>query len=228
MPDWLTWLYDRAKALIIFAAAIMLVEAYQWPLLFAASASKQSLWRRDWFLLLTLGLTAIAVILLLRFVYRRQLKQHNPLNIHRQPMTSTRFFFMFFMYILVLAVNVLVSRFGTPGNQQSLNQISSIWPYTLAIMAAVFAPFIEEFVFRGLFMNLFWNKDNSLNNVLAVVTSGLAFGWLHEPRISVFLLVYASMGMALAAAYRYNRDLRYSIGLHMTINLIPAIAMLLR
>ncbi|WP_155287570.1 CPBP family intramembrane glutamic endopeptidase [Lacticaseibacillus zhaodongensis] len=171
---------------------------------------------------------AVVQITLLYSLYRHQLRKRNPLRIGRKPFHLEELFFLVAMYGLVLLANYAVARFGTPQNQSDVLAEMKILPWTLFFMAGVLAPFIEELIFRGVFMNLFWQKDNRLNNVAAVVCSGLLFGAMHEPHLSVFLLLYSSLGMVLAYTYRRQRDLRYNIGLHMFINFLPAVAGLLR
>lgn len=170
---------------------------------------------------ITVALALIQIAALL-WLYRRQLRKDNPLDIRRRPLRLEAVFFIMTMYALVLAMNAMTLRFGTPQNQEAVLSSMKIMPWTLFLMAGFLGPVIEELIFRGIFMNLFWKKDTPLNGILAIATSGIVFGLLHEPHLSVFLVLYASLGMVLAFTYRYNRDLRYSLALHMIINLPAA------
>lgn len=180
-----------------------------------------------WITLATVIFAAVEIGFLV-WLYRRQLQKRNPLHFGRRKFRLESLFFLFLMYVLVLAVNLVVARFGTPNNQQGILDEMKILPVTLFFLAGVLAPFIEELTFRGIFMNLFWAKDNRFNEWAAIITSGLVFGLMHEPHLSVFLLLYSSLGWILAYTYRYHRDLRYSIGLHVMINFPSALAALLQ
>jgi membrane protease YdiL (CAAX protease family) len=176
---------------------------------------------------ITVALAAIQIAALL-WLYRRQLRKANPLGIRKRPLRLESVFFIFTMYAIVLAMNVLTQRFGTPQNQTEVIDSMKIMPWTLFLLAGFLGPVIEELIFRGIFMNLFWKKDTPANGMLAIVCSSLVFGLMHEPHLSVFLVLYTSLGMVLAFTYRYHRDLRYSLALHMLINLPSALAILIQ
>lgn len=171
---------------------------------------------------ITVALALIQIGLLL-WLYRRQLRKDNPLGIRKRPFRLESLFFIFTMYAIVLATNVLTQKFGTPQNQETVIRSMRIMPLTLFLMAGILGPIIEELVFRGIFMNLFWKRDTTQNGMWAIICSSLIFGLMHEPHLSVFLVLYTSLGMVLAFTYRYHRDLRYSLAVHMLINLPSAL-----
>ncbi len=233
------YFWNRGRALIVFVVCVATLYFYQLPMLIASIVAKRQyptshvrvlamLKREDLLIAAATVLFALIQIGLLYWLYRHQLKQKNPLQIQRRPFRLESLFFMILMYALVLAVNVLVSGFGTATNQEEVLSAMKMLPVTLFLLAGVLAPFIEELIFRGVFMNLFWAKDNPLNQTLGILTSGLVFGLMHEPHLSVFLLLYSSLGWILAYTYRYHRDLRYSIGLHMVINFPSALFAMLQ
>lgn len=235
------WLLNRLGAMLLFALCAGGVYFYQLGILFAPkwlqrgqatpmtkSALEAAMHAFDPQLaLITAGL-AIVQIGVLYALYRWQLRRRNPLNIHRRPFRLESLFFLIAMYALVLGVNLIFAGQGTPENQQAVLHEMSILPVTLFIMAGIAGPIIEEFTFRGVFMNLFWMRDTPFSNIAAVVSSGVIFGLLHEPHLSPFLLLYSSLGIILAFTYRYHRDLRYSLILHIGINFLPALAGLFR
>ncbi|WDF82676.1 CPBP family intramembrane metalloprotease [Lacticaseibacillus pabuli] len=235
------YLKNRIGAIFIFALAAGSIYFYQLGIVFLpqllkmqaggtlprAALEAQMRHYDVWLAGITLILAAIQISCLY-WLYRTQLKRRNPLHIGRRKFRLESVFFIVLMYGLVLAANAAVLRFGTPHNQQEVVSEMTILPVTLFFLAAICGPIIEELIFRGVFMNLFWQKDNTLNFWGAVITSGLVFGLLHEPHLTPFLLLYSSLGAILAITYRYHRDLRYSIGLHMLINFFPAVAGLVR
>lgn len=82
------------------------------------------------------------------------------------------------------------------------------------------APILEELIFRKIFMNLFFKKNNFVNHTLSITFSGLIFAFLHETSLSLFLIFYASPGILLAFVYRYFRDIRLPICIHILNNCI--------
>ncbi|WP_407639562.1 CPBP family intramembrane glutamic endopeptidase [Anaerosphaera aminiphila] len=50
------------------------------------------------------------------------------------------------------------------------------------------APIFEELIFRVIFFNYFFNKNDKLYNILAIVVSSIIFGLMHGRNI-IFLLV---------------------------------------
>ncbi|WP_179393827.1 CPBP family intramembrane glutamic endopeptidase [Lacticaseibacillus absianus] len=210
----------------LFALLTMAVYLYQVPMLVLIRLLHLTPKTGAAYDLLLAGATLVAGTLTaagLWWIYRRRLRRADPLGIRRTPLDASGVFFVLSMYVLVLVLNVALSRFGTPQNQQEVLLLQRAWPWTVLVMAGLVAPVVEELVFRGLFMTLFWRRDTPAANALAVLTSGLCFGLLHEPHISVYLLTYAGMGVLLAYTYRRQRDLRYSIALHMIINFLPAL-----
>ncbi|MDO5037702.1 MAG: CPBP family intramembrane metalloprotease [Tissierellia bacterium] len=85
------------------------------------------------------------------------------------------------------------------------------------------APIFEELIYRRILFALFFPGDRWRDHILSVVFSGLVFGLIHEPALSWNLVFYMVPGMVFAAAYRYSKDLRLPIALHMLNNFIATI-----
>lgn len=96
----------------------------------------------------------------------------------------------------------------------------------LFIHIVIFGPLLEELVFRKVFMDLFFIKDNAYNNFFAVFLSGLIFGLMHENTLSLHLVFYSIPGIILAFIYRYSKDLRYPIVVHILNNLFSILNMI--
>ncbi|WP_262316571.1 CPBP family intramembrane glutamic endopeptidase [Lacticaseibacillus parakribbianus] len=217
----LNWLGRTAA----FAGIVVLMFTYQLPmdLTIRLNHWTAAAGGHDALLALTIAGPGVLVGAILWWLYRRQLRRKNPLGIGRTPLTIKGGLFVAAMYGCVLFLNVLVAQFGIPQNQETVLTMQKAWPLTLFLMAALIAPALEELTFRGLFMSLFWRRDNPANTIGAIATSGLVFGLAHEPRLSIFLVLYAGMGVILAYVYRRKRDLRYSLALHMIINFLPSL-----
>ena len=90
----------------------------------------------------------------------------------------------------------------------------------LLLQAVVFAPIIEETMFRGLLFTALrdlWGKG------AAILVSGFVFAAVH-PGLPGALLPLWTLGIALAMVYSWRRSLVVCIVLHMTFNAVTFIA----
>lgn len=174
-------------------------------------------------------ITTVLMLVLFIQMYTAQLKTHNLAHFGRTKPTKRITIFMgivVIVWILFIALQIYLNqRNALPqsANQQTVVEFSKAMPVWMALDAIVFAPIIEEILFRGFFFNWFFNSSDKRIQLLGVFFSGAVFGAVHD--ISSFLgwLVYAVMGWLLALTYAYTKDIRYNIGLHMFNNLISLI-----
>lgn len=88
------------------------------------------------------------------------------------------------------------------------------------VLATIISPMIEEFIFRGYLMNVFF-KENKFH--LDVLLSGLlfaAFHLIHQYRDPVTFALYFCSGFFFAAVYKKTKDIRLSIFLHAFSNFL--------
>lgn len=177
-----------------------------------------------------LGLSLVVIagsLALLGWRYGKQLEANNPRNIGKKKPTSKRIAQLLWIFILMTAIQVLwqwlISKhiLTIPSNQQAVNTAQMKNPVWNIFFAGFLAPIFEELIFRGIFMNYFFNKDNRLNNILAVLVSGCIFGFAHEMSFDFTWIMYSALGCCLSFTYMHFRDIRYSVALHMMNNLIP-------
>lgn len=88
----------------------------------------------------------------------------------------------------------------------------------LKVLILVFAaPFLEEFVFRKQLID----RCSQYGEKTAIMFSGLTFGLFHQ---NLYQLFYAfGIGLVFAYVYSKTRRLRYSVSLHMIINLLGSV-----
>ena len=118
--------------------------------------------------------------------------------------------------------NIIITMFTsieTSSNQEAI--ISTLYkaPIYTCIMSIIFAPILEELVFRLSFRKIF----NS--NILFIVTSGLFFGFMHvsSPNsIAEFLYIipYSIPGVIFAYTLTKSKNIYVPIGLHFIHNTI--------
>lgn len=160
--------------------------------------------------------------------YQKQLLVYNPRAIGQKKVVG-KWKYVLLGVLAMFAANIVLANFlpETTENQAGINQSFLVNPITLTVYGVILAPIIEELLFRGIFMNYFWNKDTARAKVLAVLTSALLFGLMHEPRISMALLLYMTLGIVLASVYQKTEDLRCSMLVHMLYNGLGFVGMFL-
>lgn len=125
------------------------------------------------------------------------------------------------MWIGSLVGNVftsIINNFsGNDSGGMALAEIVQMNPYLNLIFIGLLAPALEELVFRKMLIDRLYRYGEGI----AVVTSGLMFGLFHGNFTQFF---YATMlGMLFAYVYCKTGKLRYSIILHMVINVMGAV-----
>lgn len=170
-----------------------------------------------------------AALSLIAWRYGKQLDADNPRRFGKSKLTLQKIAQFVLIFVLMVAFQMLWSYLiskhilVTPDNQKAVEADQLRLPVWNAIFSVILAPIFEELIFRGIFMNYFFNKDNRSNNILAIVISGLLFGYAHELQFNVNWLMYSGLGCFLSYTYMHFRDIRYSIGLHFLNNFVSMI-----
>ncbi|EDN9893183.1 CPBP family intramembrane metalloprotease, partial [Listeria monocytogenes] len=123
---------------------------------------------------------------------------------------------------IVLSFFVKVGiRFLSPGfetvNQNDLNGLfENSTVITIFIMLVIIAPITEEFLFRGLIMNVIFNKFPKIG----LFTSVLLFTLIHRPTDLFSFSIYLILSTGLSLVYFKTKRLEASIFLHFINNLL--------
>lgn len=144
-----------------------------------------------------------------------------------------------FLCITVYIVNIVFSFIAsilsgstTSINQEGLDQSMKTIPMLTAFITIVYAPIVEETLFRGVFFRCLRGRFNFL---ISMLVSGLMFGSIHifssvlagNFMDAWYLLTYAGIGFILCIAYEQNDSIYPSILLHFMVNFLGTIAMFL-
>lgn len=130
------------------------------------------------------------------------------------------------MMIISLSIQ-LITNIETATNQESLNKAFTKLPILIMFLTMIYAPIVEELMFRGVFRKFINNK------YLFIIISGVVFGALHvvDDFKSVgellFILVYSSLGMYLASLYYKTNNICTNIYFHFIQNTFGVIGMIL-
>lgn len=132
------------------------------------------------------------------------------------------------MYLTLIVLNVVkVIVLGTDSVSSNQAILNSLPLWFVAPIAVIYAPLVEEAVFRGSVRRLI------KNDIVFIVVSGLLFGILHtlsETELLSFIintLVYGAMGAWLAAAYVKTNNMASNMLVHFYQNALSVIIMIL-
>ncbi len=123
----------------------------------------------------SIGLMLIYSAFVLAFItwrYQKQLQSNNPRHFGRTKLTGARFgqlmAFFFLMYGIQMVWSLLISAhiLGTPANQTAVNSQTVQLPFWNLAYSILFAPVIEELIFRGIFLNYFFAAKFSRHECL--------------------------------------------------------------
>ena len=88
------------------------------------------------------------------------------------------------------------------------------------VMTTVTSPMIEEFIFRGYVINVFFKESKFHLDVLLSGFLFAAFHLIHQYRDPVTFALYFCSGLFFAAVYKKSKDIRLPIFLHAFSNFL--------
>lgn len=127
---------------------------------------------------------------------------------------------LFGIILLIPLILLLVLKGGNPSDINPLFELMSQGagvPMFLAVV--IFSPAVEELLFRWLLLD----RLRRFGDKTAILISALAFGLFHGNPLQ--FLYATAVGMIFAYITLKTNTVRYSIGLHMILNLFGSLAM---
>jgi membrane protease YdiL (CAAX protease family) len=141
------------------------------------------------------------------------------------------FKYWFLILGLMMASNAIILIFdpsSTANNQDLINELFNEYPIYTFVLSVLFAPVIEELIFRLSFYNIFKNK------YAFILLSGLVFGAFHvigsyeTPFDLVYIIPYSIPGMIFASIMHKTKNVCFPMFLHFVHNgLITSLNILL-
>ena len=95
-----------------------------------------------------------------------------------------------------------------------------ISPTLFFVLATIISPMIEEFIFRGYLMNVFFKESKFHLDVLLSGFLFATFHLIHQYRDPVTFALYFCSGLFFAAVYKKSKDIRLPIFLHAFSNFL--------
>ena len=130
---------------------------------------------------------------------------------------------MYIVFVVVNLIAILITKNGTSANQQMLEALPNYYVIPAAI---IFAPIVEELLFRGVFRK-FIRKDT-----IFIIVSGIAFGLLHAIseasilNVIVMMVPYSLLGCFFAYMYTKTNNIWTNITCHAIWNLLASLFMI--
>lgn len=173
----------------------------------------------------------IGMMLLNLYIFRKDLKRdftefRKYFREYNSVVLSTYIKGLVALFILSLSIR-LYTGLNTPTNQESINLMLDSNFILTAFLAIIYAPFVEELLFRGVFRKFINNKW------LYIFISGLLFGLAHViddfQSVSelLYVLVYGSLGCFLASLYYKTNNICTNMLMHIIQNTLSILAILL-
>lgn len=201
----------KVKNILLILGLTILVSFTNFEVFFNLSAQELGNQQFKW--LVIDGVFAILIVSLTYLIYKKVRKNDKDVSIKNKLLMTLGF------TLLAVGINYLYGLFiDTTANQNLVNEMRMQAPILAAFQVRLFAPIIEEMIWRGIFMNLFFMKNTAISKVCQVFTSGLFFGFLHTYSINFELLLYSIIGWILASTYYFTKDIRCPIIVHLALN----------
>lgn len=164
----------------------------------------------------------LLIICLLIIIFNKTLTEnYKDLKLHHKEYFSKCFKYwligLAIMYISNFIIMYLMNK-GITNNEETIRNLFQATPLFVYFSAVIFAPFVEELIFRKSLKNIFPNK------YLFIIISGLAFGYAHistgfsSLSDLVYLIPYGSLGVMFAIMLEKTKNIYVSMGFHLMHN----------
>lgn len=131
-----------------------------------------------------------------------------------------RYLFYYLIYFTIAIICATILKTGISENQKNIEQLPI---YVSAPLAIIWAPVVEEVLFRGVIRRFI------KNNKAFILISGIVFGLIHTfdegsfDKAILLSIPYMTCGLFLAYIYRKTNNLTCSMIIHCVNNIIATI-----
>ena len=122
-------------------------------------------------------------------------------------------------FLIMIVSNIIISHFfpGLGKNEENVQQLIQKMPVIAFFFTTIFAPFIEEMIFRK------YLQDSIKNKYLFMILSGLIFGFVHvmsskNPLEYLLIIPYGSLGFMFAKTISETDNVYSTVLMHMLHN----------
>ena len=176
-------------------------------------------------------LTFVLVVYLSRDTLRRYLAFFRENSLFSIINGFIRFLQMFGIFVFInLGLFILVGRESV--NEQAITQELLNYPVYIGLLSCVFAPVVEEIVFREI---IFKKLTLRYNFWVGLLISSFLFGFIHVMDAVlmghfeelIFIISYGGLGLMLALGYRYRDNGTINILMHFFNNFLSIVLTLM-
>lgn len=191
-------------------------------------------WLQNQHILLASGvlstLVLVAIVLVMQSLATENVYQWT--STKRVQETLRNLMFIFVALFIFNSLLSLVTDLSTSENQLTIIEVFRQSPMYIIFLAVVFAPIVEEVIFRGIvYRSLRYLKFKWF----AVFVSTFLFGLIHVTNAVLmgrfedawFIIVYMAIGFFMIRIYEHSGDILSPILLHMGYNAIAVLVMYL-
>ena len=165
----------------------------------------------------------VIYLLFIIFMYRKELIEdiHDFKKNYKKYLN--KYVALYFLGVLLMAVSNLIlqkiTNLEISGNEENVRALISKVPLFMAFSSVIYAPFIEEMIFRKSIKNIINNK------YVFIILSGIIFGALHISNFRDFNQIlmgipYIIMGIDFAYIYYKTNNIFTTMTFHLCHNLI--------
>lgn len=174
----------------------------------------------------------IYALIIFLFYYRRNIDELKDYvrNFKKYFIMGTKYYIVGF--IVMYLSNILIASYfsqAMPNNDVAVKNMISLYPWYMFFSTVIYAPFVEESIFRRSIRDIFGNKKNRFVKYGYIMVSGLLFAGMHiigavnSVYDWLYIIPYSGLGIAFAALYYDTDNIYTTIGLHFVHNLIAVL-----
>ena len=163
------------------------------------------------------------IALLIFWIYRKELiKDIKDFKINYKQYISKYILLYFIGVIMMGVINTLIAHFTgmkTSENEADVRLLIEKFPIYMTFSTVIYAPIVEEIIFRKAIRNIFNNK------YLFIILSGVIFGCVHISNYTnindiLFSIGYIVMGIDFAYIYYKTNNIFTTMSFHIIHNLL--------
>lgn len=172
----------------------------------------------------------VIYMLLLIFIYRKELLEElKDFKRNYKKYLSNNILIYLLGIAIMFIINLILNRITNKtlsGNEEIVRLLIKEFPIYMFFSTVIYAPLVEELIFRKTVRKIFKNKN------LFIIACGLVFGALHISNYSdineiLYSIPYIIMGMDFAYIYYKTDNIFTTITFHLCHNLILLIIQLI-
>ena len=143
------------------------------------------------------------------------------------------FKYYFIGLIIMIVSNLVITLFfkdANANNEETIRTLINLYPLYMMFSVSIYAPFIEETIFRKSIKDIFKVLgNNKIFKYFYIAVSGIIFAFLHVIGMAtgyldyLFVLPYLALGIAFAALYDKTDNIFSTIVMHSMHNTVAII-----